>query len=126
MPCSIKHTTDIYRLLLLFSHQVLSHSLRPHRLYHLRGSSVHGIFPARILEWAAVSFAYPSLSLKKGFTMFASNPCPLFFKKQFSLGHFRSTVQSSFPVCSKVSQLGVHTSPSCWTSSPSRSPQCAK
>ena len=32
-------------------------SLRPHGLYGLPGSSVHGIFQARILEWVAISFS---------------------------------------------------------------------
>ena len=40
--------------LLLFSHYVMSDSLRPHRLY-LPGSSVHGISHARILEWVVIS-----------------------------------------------------------------------
>ena len=57
MQCGIKHTTDIYKLLLLFSHRVVSHSLRPHEPYSLLGSSVCGIFQARILEWVAISFA---------------------------------------------------------------------
>ena len=34
---------------------VVSNSLRPHGLY-LQGSSIHGIFQARILEWVAISF----------------------------------------------------------------------
>ena len=57
MQCSIKHTTDIYKLLLLFSHQVVSHSLPPHGPCSLLGSSVCGVFQARILEWVAISFA---------------------------------------------------------------------
>ena len=35
------------------SHSVVSNSLRPHG-HSPRGSSVHGIFPARILEWIAM------------------------------------------------------------------------
>ena len=35
---------------------VMSDSLLPHGLY-LPGSSVHGIFWARILEWGAISFS---------------------------------------------------------------------
>ena len=35
---------------------VVSDSLWPHGLYSLRGSSVHGIFQARILEWIAISY----------------------------------------------------------------------
>ena len=37
------------------THSVMSSSLRPHGLYSLPGSSVHGIFQARILEQVAVS-----------------------------------------------------------------------
>ena len=33
------------------SHSVVSNSLQPHVLYSLPGSSAHGIFQARILEW---------------------------------------------------------------------------
>ena len=33
---------------------VASDSLQPHRLYSLPGSSVHGIFQVRILEWVAI------------------------------------------------------------------------
>ena len=38
---------------------VMSDSLQPHRLYPARlpGSSVHGIFQARILKWLAKVFA---------------------------------------------------------------------
>ena len=39
------------------SHSVMSDSLWPHGLYSLPGSSVHGIFQARILEWVAISFS---------------------------------------------------------------------
>ena len=35
---------------------VVSDSLQPHRL-HLPGSSVHGIFQARALQWVAISFS---------------------------------------------------------------------
>ena len=40
-----------------WSCSVVSNSLRPHGLYSLPGSSVHGIFQARILEWVATSFS---------------------------------------------------------------------
>ena len=41
-----------------WSRSVVSDSLRPHGLYPtLPGSSVHGIFQARVLEWVAVSFS---------------------------------------------------------------------
>ena len=36
---------------------VMSDSLRPHELYCPPGSSVHGIFQARILEWVATFFS---------------------------------------------------------------------
>ena len=36
---------------------VVSDSLRPHELYNLPGSSVHGISQARILEWVTISFS---------------------------------------------------------------------
>ena len=35
---------------------VVSNSLRPHGLYSLPGSFVHGIFQPRTLEWVAISF----------------------------------------------------------------------
>ena len=39
-----------------FSCSVVSKYLQPHELY-LPGSSIHGIFQARILEWVAISFS---------------------------------------------------------------------
>ena len=36
---------------------VVSDSLQPHGLYSLPGSSIHGIFQSRILEWVAISFS---------------------------------------------------------------------
>ena len=36
---------------------ILVNSLWPHRLYSPPGSSLHGIFQARILEWAVISFS---------------------------------------------------------------------
>ena len=40
----------------VLSRLVVYDSLRPHGLYSLPGSSVHGIFQARILEWVAIFF----------------------------------------------------------------------
>ena len=39
------------------SHSVMSNSLQPHGLYSPPGSSIHGIFQARILEWVATPFS---------------------------------------------------------------------
>ena len=39
-----------------WSRSVMSNSLRPHGLY-LPGSSIHGIFQARLLEWVAIPFS---------------------------------------------------------------------
>jgi len=44
------------KVLLLFCHYVLSDSCNPMG-YSQPGSPVHGIFQARILEWAAISFS---------------------------------------------------------------------
>ena len=41
----------------------MSHSLKPHGLYSPPGSSVQGIFQARILEWVAISFSRDILPL---------------------------------------------------------------
>ena len=40
-----------------WSCSVMSDPLRPHGLTSLPGSSVHGIFQARILEWVSISFS---------------------------------------------------------------------
>ena len=40
-----------------WSCSVVSDSLRPHGLCSLPGSSVHGIFQVRVLEWVAISFS---------------------------------------------------------------------
>ena len=45
-----------------WSCSVVSDSWRPHG-YSLPGSSIHGIFQARVLEWVAISFSDISLSL---------------------------------------------------------------
>ena len=39
------------------SHSVLSHSLRPHGIYTLPGSTVHETLQTRILEWVAISLS---------------------------------------------------------------------
>ena len=46
-----------YKCLCALSYIVMFHSLRPHGLYSLPGSSVHGIFQARILEQVAIPFS---------------------------------------------------------------------
>ena len=46
---------------LLFSHSVVSNSLRPPRLSP-PGSSVHGVFQARLLQWVAISYSRGSSS----------------------------------------------------------------
>ena len=43
-------------LLLLLSHSVVSDSVPPHDC-SLPGSSIHGIFQARVLEWVAIAFS---------------------------------------------------------------------
>ena len=48
----VKH----YGLLLLLSGSVMSYSVQPYG-HSLPGSSVHGIFQARALEWVAISFS---------------------------------------------------------------------
>ena len=45
--------------LLLLSHSVVSDSVRPHRLQPT-GSSIHGIFQARVLEWGAIAISVNS------------------------------------------------------------------
>ena len=40
-----------------WSRSVMSDSLRSHGLYSPPGSSIHGIFEARVLEWVAISFS---------------------------------------------------------------------
>ena len=45
---------------------VVSDSVRPHELYNLPGSSVHGISQARILEWVAIPFSRGSSQLRDG------------------------------------------------------------
>ena len=33
--------------------------------YSLPGSSIHGIFQARVLEWGAIAFSYPRFKVLK-------------------------------------------------------------
>ena len=51
-------------MLLLLSHYVMSDSLWLHGLGSPPGSSVHGIFQARILEWVAIPFSRGSTQLR--------------------------------------------------------------
>ena len=51
---------------LMWSHSVVSDSLQPHGLCSPPGSSVHGIFQARILEWVAISFSRGSSQPRDG------------------------------------------------------------
>ena len=44
------------------SHSVMSDSLHSQGLYSPTGSSVHGIFQARVQEWGATAFSIPSFS----------------------------------------------------------------
>ena len=55
-----------------WSHSVVSNSLQPHDC-SLPGSSIHGIFQARILEWVAISFS--STILQVFFKSSGSNSC---------------------------------------------------
>ena len=43
--------------LFVLSHSVISYSLWPHGPYSLPGSSIHGIFQARILMWVTTSYS---------------------------------------------------------------------
>ena len=43
-------------IVLLFSHEVASDSFAVLWTVTLQGSSVHGIFQARVLEWGAIAF----------------------------------------------------------------------
>ena len=48
--------------------------------YSLPGSSVHGIFQARVLEWGAIAFSTGSLLFPKFFTFllaFPTDPMPM-------------------------------------------------
>ena len=48
------------------SHSVMSNSLRPHGLYSLPGSSIHGILQERILDWVAIPFCFPTQGSNSG------------------------------------------------------------
>ena len=52
LPEYVRVTQEV--IIVLLSHS-LCPTLRPHGLYSLPGSSVQGIFQARILEWVAIS-----------------------------------------------------------------------
>ena len=58
-----EHTLDSFflHMYVCVSRLVVSDSLGPHGLYSLPGSSVPGIFQARILEWVAISFSRKEL-----------------------------------------------------------------
>ena len=56
------------------------------RDYSLPGSSVHGIFQARVLEWGAIAFSKKSvyfcfIDYAKELTMWITTNCGKFFKR---------------------------------------------
>ena len=51
------------RVLLLFSHSVVSYSLQPHGLYSPLGSFVLQILQAELLEWVAIWKEFYSFSI---------------------------------------------------------------
>ena len=57
-------------------------TLRPHQLCSLPGSSVHGIFQARILEWVAIFFSRVSSWPRN------RNPCFLHLSPEMTSGFF--------------------------------------
>ena len=65
----LNRTPAALTFLQVVAHAVVSDSLRPYGLCSPPGSSIHGIFQARILEWVVISFSifiliYPILSNK--------------------------------------------------------------
>ena len=54
---------DVF-VLVCVSRSVVSNALQPHGL-HPPGSSVHGIFQARVLEWGAIAFSRPAYRFLK-------------------------------------------------------------
>ena len=56
-----------------WSSSVVSDPLQPHGLYSLPGSSVHGVFQARVLEWFVISWESEWANIL--FTMKICNKC---------------------------------------------------
>ena len=55
LNCTELNWTGVSEWVSEWSCSVMSDSLQPHGLYSLSGSSVHGIFQGRVLEWIAIS-----------------------------------------------------------------------
>ena len=54
----------------------MSDSSQPHGLQPTRGSSVHGIFQARVLEWGAIAFSMEIGALRLKYPMSLLLPVP--------------------------------------------------
>ena len=78
----------------LFSHAVMSNSLKPHGLCSPPGSSVHGILQARILEWVATNSSPLQI-----FPTHRSNPLA---------GRFFTTEPTREAPCRKTIKIGMN------------------
>ena len=67
----------------------------------LPGSSIHGIFQARVLEWVAIAFSVKEASLSL-FTKFLHLPSPLSQTHRFSLNSCREAM--GFPERGEMTQ----------------------
>ena len=67
------------------------------------GSSIHGIFQARVLEWGAIAFSTSALSMAIFSALRSSVPKVLTFKKKFTSKSFRDR---TWKVC-KTSPSGL-------------------
>ena len=114
MSCSL------FPSLLKWSCSVVCDSLQSHGLYSLSGSSVHGIFQARVLQWVAISFSRESSQLRdrtqvsctagRCFTIWATRNPPIYVSILFQILFPFKSLQS-------VEQVSLcNTVDPCWLS----------
>ena len=97
-----------------WSRSVMSDFLRPHGQQPAPGSSVHGIFSARVLEWVAISFSKVSSQgrdrtqlfyiVDRRFTIWATREVDIFWCLQLSkyFPKFFSVVSIHHQQCMRV------------------------
>ena len=87
-------------------------TLRDPMVCSLPGSSVHGIFQARVLEWGAIAFSddQPRQHIKKQRHYFANKVGSVDFDKCMACVHRYSIKQNSFPALRFSCAVPVHPS----------------
>ena len=80
----------------------------------LQGSSIHGIFQARVLEWVAIAFPI-SLTRLKPLTMWITTNCGIFLKRW----KYQTRLHASWDICVQIKKQQLEQDMEQWTGSES-------